>query len=70
MPTAKKKGQMEVGPDWLPTLKAINALPDPLRKYVRELETQLDPAGILRENAILRAHLKALNAKIAELKRS
>jgi len=32
-----KKEALEIGPDWLPTPEAINALPMPLPKYIRDL---------------------------------
>lgn len=43
-----------VDSDWLPTSENINALPLPLRRYIMELQTNADPAGIVRENAVLR----------------
>ena len=39
---------------WLPDPEHINALPQPVRKYVHDLVTNVDPAGIVAENALLR----------------
>jgi hypothetical protein len=39
---------------WLPTPANINALPDPIRHFIMELETRADPAGTVRENAMLK----------------
>lgn len=40
--------------EWKPTPEAINALPEPLRKYIHDIETNCDPAGMVRENVMLR----------------
>jgi hypothetical protein len=37
-----KKSCLEIGPDWLPTAEAINALPEPLRRFIHDLETNVD----------------------------
>lgn len=42
--------------DWLPTPANINALPDPVRRYIMHLETDCDPAGTIRSEVILREH--------------
>lgn len=51
-----------VGGDWLPTAENINALPEPLRLYIAGLETLCDPAGIVRENTLLKDCNKGLQA--------
>lgn len=51
-----------VGGDWLPTAENINALPEPLRLYIAGLETLCDPAGIVRENTLLKDSNKGLQA--------
>jgi hypothetical protein len=63
---------MNVSPDWTPTPANVNALPDPVRRYVHDLETQCDPAGEIArtrlledENAMLRAKLMAMSERIA-----
>jgi hypothetical protein len=40
-----------------PRPEHINALPQPARKYVHDLETNADPAGMVAENALLRDRL-------------
>lgn len=39
---------------FLPVAAHINALPEPVRRYIRELETRADPAGDVAERALLR----------------
>ncbi len=34
--------------DWTPTAEIINALPEPLRRYIHDLQTHVDPAGTIR----------------------
>ena len=40
--------------DWTPTADNINALPEPLRRYIHTLETDCDPAGTVRDEVHLR----------------
>jgi hypothetical protein len=49
---------------WQPTPENINALPEPLRRYVHHIETLSDPAGLVRENAILKQQLDDLLKKL------
>lgn len=35
---------------WEATVEAINALPDPVRRYIFQLETRCDPSGEVRYN--------------------
>lgn len=58
---------VEIAPDWLPTPTNVNALPEPLRHYIHQLQTDCDPAGTIRENVILRETVAALEARLAEL---
>ena len=51
---------------WLPDPEHINALPQPVRKYVHDLETNADPAGIVAENALLRDTVGALEVRIRD----
>jgi len=51
---------------WTPTPENANALPEPVRKYIHDLETRCDPAGDVRTIAILRENVRALEAKLAE----
>lgn len=56
---------MEIGPDWKPTAENINALPEPLRRWIMMLETRADPAGDLRELVQLRDTVAELQAALA-----
>ena len=53
---------------WLPTPENINALPDPLRQYIHDLETRCDPAGEVRELTIARDTVVAQELELEELK--
>ena len=52
--------------DWQPTSKNINALPDPIRRFIYELETDADPAGTIRAKCIFEGQVKQLAAQLAE----
>jgi hypothetical protein len=49
---------------WTPTSAAINALPEPLRQFVHDLETHCDPAGMVAENTIARDTIRALELEL------
>jgi hypothetical protein len=49
---------------WLPDSEHINALPQPVRNYIHDLETNVDPAGIVAQNALLRDTVAALEGRI------
>lgn len=55
-----KAGNWLIEKSWLPTVENINCLPEPVRKYIHEIETMSDPSGIIRENAIARETIKSL----------
>ena len=52
---------------WKPTSKNINALPKPVRNYIYELETNSDPASLVRENILLKDNIQALERKLYEM---
>ena len=56
------------GASWEPTAANINALPEPLRRYIHDLETNADPAGMVAENILLRDHFNDVVAYNAKLK--
>jgi hypothetical protein len=58
-----------VDDEWLPTAENINALPEPLRRYVHDLESRCDPAGELRELVLLRDENAMLRGAITALDR-
>jgi hypothetical protein len=49
---------------WQPTPENINALPEPVRRYVHQIETLSDPADLVRENALLKQQVAALLKKL------
>jgi len=57
---------VEMTKDWLPTSENINALPAGIKKYIHDLETLCDPAGIVQENILLKDAMRALELKILE----
>jgi hypothetical protein len=58
---------IDIPDDWQPTAEAVNALPAPLRRYVINLETIADPAGLVREATIQRETALALAERVREL---
>lgn len=61
-----QKIKLVVDKDWLPTAENVNALPDPIRRYIHDLETNCDPPSMVRENIILKETCKALEIKLSE----
>lgn len=57
---------IDIPGDWLPTADNINALPEPLRRYIMHLETRGDPALNLREKIQLQDQVRQLEALLAE----
>ncbi|MEO8597327.1 MAG: hypothetical protein ABI759_28670 [Candidatus Solibacter sp.] len=52
---------------FVPDAEHINALPGPLRRFIRDLETRADPAGDIAEIALLKENNRALWARVREL---
>jgi hypothetical protein len=52
--------KFDIKPDWSPTPANINALPNPLRRYIHDLKTICDPAGDVAEMFRLRVENKLL----------
>lgn len=59
---------MNIADDWTPTADNVNALPMPVRRYIHDLETNADPAGMVAENTLIKDLCRQLDAKIAQLK--
>lgn len=55
--------------DFKPTPEAINNLPESLRKYIHDLETICDPAGMVQEIASLKEQRDALVVRVKELEK-
>ena len=51
---------LDISPTWTPTSDNINRLPEPLRRYIHDLEAVCDPAGDVAEMFRLREENKAL----------
>jgi hypothetical protein len=60
---------LRIPDDWAPTSDNINALPEPLRRYIMELHTLCDPQLIIQQNWELRDLVAALEAMVLRLKR-
>lgn len=58
---------MMIPDSWLPTPANVNALPEPLRHYIHQLETNCDPAGDQRNLIIARDTIAQLQAHVQEL---
>jgi hypothetical protein len=52
---------------FVPDAEHINALPEPVRRYIRDLETRADPAGDVAELALLKENNAALWKRVQEL---
>ncbi len=52
--------------DWLPTPEAINTLPEPVRKFIHDIETNTNPTHTIRENILIKDTCKALVIKREE----
>lgn len=59
---------MTIEDDWLPTAVNVNALPDPLRRYIRDIETRCDPAGDVLLMWQLRQQCSAVEAMYVKLR--
>jgi hypothetical protein len=51
---------LSIKDDWTPTAENINALPEPLRVYIHDLQTVCDPAGDVRERFRLQTENRQL----------
>jgi hypothetical protein len=52
---------------FVPDAEHINALPEPVRRYIDDLETRADPAGDVAELALLKENNTALWKRVQEL---
>jgi hypothetical protein len=64
--SVKRIKQFLISNDWLPTPENINALPEPIRKFIHDIETNTDPAHIVRENILIKDTCKLLVIKLEE----
>jgi len=56
-------GMVAIRRSLMPMPENVNALPEPVRRYVHALETISDPAGLVHENALLKEQIAALTKK-------
>jgi len=54
--------------EFKPTSEQVNNLPEPLRKYIHDLETRCDPAGDVAELTLTRDQIACAGIEITELK--
>jgi hypothetical protein len=64
--TSNNGATCEILPDWEPTPENIQALPEPLRRYIMYLKTRCDPAGDIQEIWSLREQVAGLAARLLE----
>jgi hypothetical protein len=50
--------------EFKPTAEYINALPEPLRRWIMELETKCDPAGDLQRAVLAEDLCRQLEARV------
>jgi hypothetical protein len=53
--------------EWQPRPEHFNRLPAPLQTYIHDLETRADPAGDVKNLALARMTIAALQQRIREL---
>jgi hypothetical protein len=53
--------------EFKPTVECINALPDPLRRWIMELETKRDPVGDLQRAVLAEDLCRQLEARLLQL---
>ena len=56
-----------MGEDWLPTPENINALPEPVRNYIADMQTNADPPSMVADNIIMKDTIKTLEKMLQEL---
>jgi len=55
--------------EFKPDAAHINALPDPLRRFIHDIETNADPAGTISENILVRDGSRMLRTLLEKLQR-
>lgn len=61
--------RLTIPADWVPTADNVNALPEPLRRYIMHLETIADPQLLVQQNWELRDQVAQLEAMVQRLRR-
>jgi hypothetical protein len=57
---------IEAAERWFPDAAHINALPEPIRRYIHDIETRCDPAGDIQTIACLRENVAALTREASD----
>lgn len=63
-----KPPTVTISREWLPTPKNINALPEPVRSYIADIETRSDPQYTMQENVFLKDQVRQLEHKLQKCK--
>jgi hypothetical protein len=70
MARSRKRESLEIDAGWVPTPDNVNALPEPLRKYIHELIANCDPGDLVRENILLQQQVDELTVLVDAMKRT
>jgi hypothetical protein len=70
MARTRKKESLQIDAGWLPTPDSVNALPEPLRRYIHDLIANCDPGDLVRENTFLKQQVDELTVLVDAMKRS
>lgn len=60
----RAKKRIEALENFKPTAEHINALPEPLRAYIHDLETRCDPSGDVRRLTLLKQRTQQLREQV------
>ncbi len=60
---------IDIAKHWIPTPENMNKLPEPLRDYIHELETNSSTLDLIQENAALKFLLDLMTAAIVDASR-
>jgi hypothetical protein len=61
--------ELGIESDWVPTPANVNALPEPLRRFIHDLETVYDPAGDVAELFRLRKEKSCFAGSVSDSRR-
>lgn len=55
---------LSIPAEWLPTPANINALPEPVRSYIADIETRCDPQYTMQQSVLLKDQVRQLEHKL------
>jgi len=67
-PIAEGPPTVNIPREWLPTSANINALPEPVRSYIADIETRCDPQYTMQQSVLLKDQVRQLEHKLQEYK--